>query len=32
VEKKVSLPGLLLSRRDPEAVRKFKTRLKELSK
>jgi ABC-type sugar transport system substrate-binding protein len=32
VEKKVSLPGLLLTRRDPEAVRQFKVRLKELSK
>ena len=32
VEKKVSLPGLLLSRQDPEVVRQFKARLKELSK
>ena len=32
VEKKVSLPGLLLSRQDQEAVRQFKARLKELSK
>ena len=32
VEKKVSLPGLLLSREDPETVRQFKVRLKELSK
>lgn len=32
VEKKVSLPGVLMSREKPDEVRKFKERLKELSK
>lgn len=32
VEKKVSLPGFLLSREKPDEVRQFKERLKELSK
>jgi ABC-type sugar transport system substrate-binding protein len=32
VEKKVSLPGVLMSRENPDEVRKFKERLKELSK
>jgi ABC-type sugar transport system substrate-binding protein len=32
VQKTVSLPGLLLTRQDPEGVRKFKARLKELNK
>ncbi|MBF8297131.1 MAG: putative ribose transporter, ribose-binding protein, partial [Bacteroidetes bacterium] len=31
VEKKVSLPGVLMSREKPDEVRKFKERLKELS-
>ena len=32
VEKKVSLPGVLMSREKPDEVRKFKERLRELSK
>ncbi len=32
VEKKVSLPGVLMTREKPEDVRRFKERLKELSK
>jgi ABC-type sugar transport system substrate-binding protein len=32
VSKTVSLPGMLLSRQNPEEVRKFKDRLKELNK
>jgi ABC-type sugar transport system substrate-binding protein len=32
VEKKVSLPGPLLNRLDPDGVRAFKSRLKELNK
>lgn len=32
VEKKVSLPGVLMTREKPEEVRQFKDRLKELSK
>jgi ABC-type sugar transport system substrate-binding protein len=32
VEKKVSLPGVLMSRDNPEEARRFKARLKELSK
>ena len=32
VEKKVSLPGFLLTREKPEEVRQFKERLKELSR
>jgi ABC-type sugar transport system substrate-binding protein len=32
VQKKVSLPGMLLSRQDPDGVRKFRDRLKELSR
>jgi len=31
-EKKVSLPGFLLTREKPEEIRQFKERLKELSK
>ena len=31
VEKKVSLPGVLMSRENPDEVRKFKERMKELS-
>jgi len=32
VEKKISLPGVLMSRERPDEVRRFKERLKELSK
>jgi len=32
VEKKVSLPGFLLSREKPDEIKQFKDRLKELSK